>query len=93
MTGGTDFFKSLFLLLMIPVGIVIFVAVILPLFILFLLFYLIFAPYKIKGAYQKLRTYSYRTSATGAERRCDPDEDGIDVECTVLESREIEKDQ
>ena len=76
------FFKILLLCIAVPIIFVFVLCILLPLFLLFLLISAIFAPHRIKGSFQQIRF----------QRKPQPAEsDEIDVECTVLDSQEIDK--
>ncbi|MBR4885498.1 MAG: hypothetical protein IKZ33_09320 [Lentisphaeria bacterium] len=76
--------KILLLCIAVPFVIAFFIFVILPFLIVFLLVGAIFAPHRIRGTFQQ-----FRKKTTPQQK---PDDSNIDVECTVLESKEISSD-
>lgn len=78
------FFKILLLCIAVPVIIAFVLCILLPILIFFLLISAIFAPHRIKGTFQQIH-FPRKPEAKPSER------DEIDVECTVLDSQEIDK--
>lgn len=81
-----DFLKMIKILLLciaIPFVAAFFLCVILPVLLAFLLIGMIFAPHRIKGSFQHFRKRPETQK---------PDDGNIDVECTVIESKEISSD-
>lgn len=80
------FFKVLMLCIAVPIIIVFLLCIVLPLMLVFILISAIFAPHRIKGTFQQVRTYGRPQPQNKA------DTGDIDVEYTVLESKEISSD-
>lgn len=76
--------KIILLCIAAPIIFVFLLCFILPAIIIFLLICALFAPHRIKSTYQHIRSRK--------KSQKESDSDDIDVECTVLDSKEIDSD-